>query len=355
MIHENTLVTQPHTKSLRIGSKPAYIIFRCDDYRTDGGLIERVEHDLVVLFAKYHVPLVLGVIPEKLETRPDKIDFLKPYVAAGIVEIAQHGWEHKPNPELLAKEQIKSEFANRTYEDQFERIAQGKCLLETNFQRPVRTFIPPWDSYDLTTIRVCAELGFSVLSADIYSPVDSAYPSPMLLPSTVKLPSLEMLIERWKKQPQPGAIAVVEFHAYEFVESGSELGYFSLTTLERLLAQMTQGASITALSLNGARQRLGAAIANRRYRMAQRVERSAAKIYQTTWRNRLGNYLGVPLHLEPATYETTQFYVNQEVKQKLLFYSPFIFTLLCLSALIMIVVKLGLINEDWLFNAGAGG
>jgi hypothetical protein len=148
---------------------------------------------------------------------------------------------------------------------------------------------------------------------------------------------------------------VLEFHAYEFVESGSELGYFSLATLDRLLERLTAGTGITALSLNGARQRLGAAIANRRYRMAQRVERSSAKIYQTTWRNRLGNYLGVPLHLEPATYETTQFYLFQEVKQKLLYYSPFISIVLCVSALIMIVVKLGLINEDWLFNAGAGG
>lgn len=355
MIRDNPFTTKPYNLATGPCAKPAYIVFRCDDYRADGGLIERVEHALVALFAKYHVPLVLGVIPELMETRPDKIDFLKPYVAADIVEIAQHGWEHKPNPALLAKAQIKSEFAERTYEDQFQRIAQGKCLLETCFQRPVRTFIPPWDSYDLTTVQVCAELGFSVLSADIYSPVAKDYPNPVLLPSTVKLPALAMLIEKWESQPQSGAIAVVEFHAYEFVESGSELGYFSLATLEQLLERMTQSATVTALSLNGLRQRLGAAIANRRYRMAQAVERSSAKIYQTIWRNRLGNYLGIPLHVEPATYATTQFYIYQEVKQKLLYYSPFIFIVVCISSLMIIVVKLGLINEDWLFNAGAGG
>jgi hypothetical protein len=315
---------------------PGILIFRCDDYRGDLGLIGQVDQALVAMFVQRNLPLVFGVIPADLGGHPEALATLRPAVAAGTVEVAQHGWDHRAQADLLARQGIKSEYLGRPYDEQLQRIGQGKHLLEMWFHIPVCTFIPPWDSYDENTLRACTELGFAALSADLYSPADSKATRPVLLPSTLKLSSLEALIERWSRQVEPGSIAVIEFHAYEFVESGSSLGYFSLGKLEQLLDRIVASPHLRVYSLHQAVQQLGPAVDNQRYRLAQQAERSAQEIYQTTWRNRLGNWLHIPNRVQPEVYERVLVYRRQVIFQQLLYHSPTLIAFLFLTVALLI-------------------
>lgn len=319
--------------------RPGILIFRCDDYRGDEGLIGQVDQALVTMFARRDLPLVFGVIPADLNGRAEPIAALRPAIAAGTVEVAQHGWDHLPQAELLANQGIKSEYLGRAYDEQLQRIGQGKQLVETWFQVPVYTFIPPWDSYDENTLLACAELGFAALSADLFSPAAHQMARPVLLPATIKLASLEALIDRWSQHVQPGSIAVVEFHAYEFVESGSTFGYFPLSKLEQLLDRIVASPNLRVLSMRDAVQQLGQAVTNERYRLAQQAERTAKKIYQTTWRNRLGNLLHIPSRLQPAVYEPLASYRRQVLKHQLLYHVPTLGILLVLAIALLLYYR----------------
>ena len=300
------------------------LVFRCDDYSIDGGQIEEVEHALVELFAVQQLPLVFGVIPARLEERQGKIEFLRPYLQQGFVEIALHGWDHQAQPALLATQGIKSELQGRTYADQKTRLSAGKHKLEECFGQPVHALIPPWDSYDLNTLQVCRELALTTLSADIYSPQEREQATPVLLPSTLRLHELADLLEEWSRGTQGNRVAIVEFHAYEFYESGHALANFSLAAFIRSVERAKQLRNIHILTMTAAAQWVARAGGNKRYRWAQRVERSAALLYATTWRNRIGNWAGIPERRQPMLYEPTQFYVWQELKQQMLYHLPHI-------------------------------
>ena len=71
-----------------------------------------------------------------------------PSVAAGHAEVALHGYSHQ-----LAEGTPLTEFAGLSYRDQERRITAGKAELERQLGVRVSTFIPPWNSYDIRTVR----------------------------------------------------------------------------------------------------------------------------------------------------------------------------------------------------------
>lgn len=148
----------------------ATFIFRWDDISPfqDAGKFSR----LAELFVQYHIPAVLGVIPDN---RDDSIRFnpsgdsdftgrLKALEKRGW-EIAMHGYRHLKHTEdggLLGLNRA-SEFAGRPYENQAADIGQGKKLLTDSGFEPI-TFIAPWHAYDHNTLRALAESGFKAFS-----------------------------------------------------------------------------------------------------------------------------------------------------------------------------------------------
>jgi hypothetical protein len=244
-------------------------------------------------------------------------------VQSGVVEAALHGWDHQPQTALLAAHGAKSEFKNRPYSEQLARIQEGKRLLEQWFGWPVRTFIPPWDSYDAATLQACAQVGLEVLSATVcFPPAGPPHSRLALLPSSVRLPALEALVQASEQAARPGNVAVVEFHAYEFFESGHPKAWFSLEQFERLLVRVACCPNLVSMGLGNAAQEFGPALTTRRYLLAQEVYRSAAALYQNVWRTRLGNRLRLFARLDSLGYETEAFYARQAAKQKLLHYFP---------------------------------
>lgn len=129
-------------------------------------------HRLVDLFVQYHIPAVLGVIPDNQDETirfgetPETafVEELKALQKAGW-EIAMHGYRHRKhtnNGGLLAFNRA-SEFAGRSYDDQRADIQQGKQILEGYGFHP-STFIAPWHSYDHLTLRALADCSFRAFS-----------------------------------------------------------------------------------------------------------------------------------------------------------------------------------------------
>lgn len=146
---------------------------------------------LIDLFTKYDVPAVLGVIPDNRDetiqfdrqNENEFVDELRQLQEAGW-EIAQHGYRHMLNTDNggILKINNASEFAGRDFESQKADIEGGKKILNDYGFDPV-TFIPPWHSYDKSTLTALEKTGFKVLS-------DGLFLYPRRIGSLIQLPQI---------------------------------------------------------------------------------------------------------------------------------------------------------------------
>ena len=156
----------------RDGVRQIYVVFRMDDYSavSDTGLELRI----LDLFEKKQVGITLGVVPfvcagdqkdptaQSLIALPhEKAELLKAKLKAGFLDIALHGYAHQTNDVSDGP----SEFAGVDYAAQVEKLKEGRRFLEQVTGHSVECFIPPWNSYDLNTLRALEEAGFEILSA----------------------------------------------------------------------------------------------------------------------------------------------------------------------------------------------
>lgn len=212
--------------------RPITVVFRYDDYSA----LSRTDTDVRVIdaFRQHGLPCTFAVIPCESPgmhcfvdldppTRPlgtDKAQILKKAMAEGTVEIAQHGWSHHTVRESRGPRDL-SEFATLAYETQRQRIASGKKLLESLLGSPITIFVPPFNTYDLNTLRALTEEGFRVVSADGRGP---AHPDSALefLPSTCELHEVRRAVALARCTPGTRPVIVVLFHPYSFHNARKE-------------------------------------------------------------------------------------------------------------------------------------
>ncbi len=156
-------------------SQTINIVFRYDDYSaiSDPAFSDK----LVSLFREHNAPITFAVIPmtesdnplHLPEIRSDEVlpltqanaEFLRAGLADGVLEIAMHGFSHQNNNGARS-----SEFTNVALEKQLADLTRGKTHLESTIGAAVKTFVPPWNSNDETTLRVLDQLGFTIVSAN---------------------------------------------------------------------------------------------------------------------------------------------------------------------------------------------
>lgn len=138
---------------------------RLDDITPDMNW-ERFEKVKEIL-DNYNIKPLIGVVPnnqdETLSVRSEKEGYwgyLKQLQQQGWA-IAQHGYEHcytTKNSGLLGINSF-SEFAGLPYEEQYEKLSEGKKLLE---QEGIHTniFMAPGHTYDDNTLVALEKLGF---------------------------------------------------------------------------------------------------------------------------------------------------------------------------------------------------
>lgn len=288
----------------------SYVIFRYDDYgKVDGTQVShRVDQNVLDIFANNEFPLTVAAIPDPLSSQPESIQLLRQFVDTAGGELALHGWDHKYNLRLFATDGVKSEFKGLSYEAQLKRILAGKEQLETWFNRPAHTMVPPWNSYDETTLRASHDAGIQVVSADVYGPSSPEAPV-LLLPTTLSLAGVTRLINRWSSDPKSGRIAVISFHSYDLFESDSSRATTSLRELDLILARIKTLPGVVGADFRTVSLECKDILTPRRFVACQLAYRMAAEIWSSKWRKRVVNRLPFfRADLDSAGYETEQFY-----------------------------------------------
>jgi|GEM_PF-1006036 len=215
------------------------VVFRYDDVmlRNDSTDIK-----LIRLFQKYHIPLVLGVIPcdanEKtvIDPKSSLLSTLKESVDKGEIEIALHGLTHQ-------KMTSYGEFKGLSFEEQNRRIKKGKHFLDSIFREPVITYIPPWNAHDENTVKALKENGISIVSSSIYDIwIETTY-YPM---STGAFHELEGLI---LNNQLFGGVGVIMMHRYDFTS------HKSLDELDRTLTWLQKNPSVNFYTFRQLKQK----------------------------------------------------------------------------------------------------
>lgn len=209
-----------------LAAKDISVVFRYDDYTlTD----DSVNKEIVNLFQKHNIPLVLGVIPFDAS---GNVIFQENYAFMHVlrkgtqnqtIEIALHGYNH-------AKVSSYGEFGYVPMEEQFRRINLGKRFLDTLFQQETVTFIPPWNAYDENTLKVMENSSMKVISSSLtvnqpYLNEDISY-----FPHTIDKPAL--LIPTLGKNKNRSGVIVLMFHHYDIGKT------FTLQDLDDLLSKV---------------------------------------------------------------------------------------------------------------------
>ena len=204
------------------------IVFRYDDFTLRNDLLNE---NVVRMFHKHHIPLVLGVIPcnnnEDINLQPNYsfLSKLKVSVQSGYVEVALHGLNHT--------KQANGEFGALTIEEQYRRMSKGKNILDSIFESKITTtFIPPWNAYDSNTLKVMQKLGFNSISSALCIGQSWTNSRISYYPETIEdFGTLLSVLEHNKNRD---GVVVVMFHRYTFKK------IFTLAQLDSLLTKINK-------------------------------------------------------------------------------------------------------------------
>ena len=281
-----------------------HIIFRYDDFSADrpGERIENAmrseiwhaEQEISALFRQFSLPHVLGVVPainlDDSYERPfrkcqgviplsddrEKCQFLINGLRAKEFEVAMHGFRHTNHspPRWAAAE------FHRTFDRQLADLQNGRDELRHALDdHPVTSFIPPFNSWNESTVRALEATGFTVLSADLRQnlSIDSHL---RFMPFTAQLWELESNLDRLAAATSSGIIVL--YHPPQIVcMPGRENRFFGASRFARLLEKLAQDSrfqvtTLSDLSDAATSTPLDAA----RYQTARRVWR-----YRSVWRS----------------------------------------------------------------------
>lgn len=133
---------------------------------------------LLRLFQRYRVKPLLGIVPDNHD---HKLDRQKPHpnfweimnllVERNLADIAQHGYQHilerdSAHPLLNAPESRhyqRSEFAGYSFQEQLEKIQNGREVLRSHGLL-TDYFFAPNHSFDFTTLSALKSAGFTAVS-----------------------------------------------------------------------------------------------------------------------------------------------------------------------------------------------
>lgn len=255
-------------RSAQAFHNPIALVFRFDDYsaKSDTAL----EKAILESFRRAHTPLTVSVVPrvasisafdpspqEGLPLPEEKIQLLRKALQEGGVEVALHGFSHQTVRRKIGNAYLKpfgryhSEFIGVDEAIQRKKISEGREILERDLGVLARTFVPPWNGYDRTTLRVLGSLGFTTFSAARRGPVDLASPL-HFLPRTCDLQDVESAVSAARESLADDPIVVVLFHQYDFVENDPQAGQISLADLDKTLDWVSAQSDLRVMTLGDA-------------------------------------------------------------------------------------------------------
>jgi len=214
------------------------VVFRYDDFtlRKDS-----INEQVVTTFNRNHIPLVLGVIPCDSSENfiLQKNYYFFPVLKSGIkkqsIEIALHGLTHQ--------QILQGEFANLTPVEQNRRIYKGKLFLDSILQTNVVTFIPPYNAYDVNTLKALKNNGIKAISSALCVGQPISDQDILFAPETIE--DFGNLLSILNKNKYRNGIVVVMFHHYTFKND------FNLQDLDKILKLVNQLKYVKCSSFRG--------------------------------------------------------------------------------------------------------
>jgi peptidoglycan/xylan/chitin deacetylase (PgdA/CDA1 family) len=257
------IVVLPETSS-GAERKPIIVVFRYDDCSSKSPT--DLEIKLINAFQQYEVPATFGVIPyvsagnqfdltvqDVMPLTAGKAEILRNAISSGILEVAQHGYSHQAVG--VRSERVNAEFIGLDYDEQFRRIADGKSILQEMLGIQVTTFIPPWDSCDINTIRVLENLAFKSLSANGLGVVAGASNESSrlkFLPATCKFLDLQNAVKSARKSSELQPVIVACLHPEEFREDYKRDCRLTYQDVVQTLAWVTSQEDVRLLTIGQA-------------------------------------------------------------------------------------------------------
>ena len=236
-----------------------YIVLRYDDYSTISSTA--IELRIIDVLRKNGGCITFGVIPfvstgdwhnphdtKNLPLTLLKAKILENAINDGVLEVAQHGFSHKTN-----SDEHSSEFSGLDYETQKNMIAEGKCFLERVTGTPVKTFIPPWNTYDVNTLRALESLAFSTVSASMRG---EAHPESKLsyLPTTVVFSQIREAVDIARRTFGSQSVIVALFHAYDLIEVDRVRGNITIEQMFEIINWISSQQDLKLITISQAAQ-----------------------------------------------------------------------------------------------------
>ena len=150
------------------------MVFRYDDYLL---MPSKLNDSILYIFQKNNIPLCIGIIPFDNANsvinsfNQDQINDLISRIQRKEIEVALHGYNHNNNANVLFFTKFaSSEFATLSYANQIEKLEKGKRYLDSLLHIDMKVFIPPFNTYDRTTLKALENLHFDIISANTKGP-----------------------------------------------------------------------------------------------------------------------------------------------------------------------------------------
>jgi len=284
--------------------KRVNVIFRLDDYSAKSST--DMELKILDTFRKNEASVTFAVIPfisvvyvhdpspnqGVVPLPPKKGEILKAGLKDGILDIALHGYSHQTINTIRM-----TEFSGLAYDSQVERLVKGKEFLENMIDAPVTTFVPPWNRYDLNTLRALEELGFLTISANTAGNVTKRSRL-NFLPASCRLSDIRNAVQTARTSSDNQPVIVVLFHHYDFIEIDKKRGSITLMEFNELLNWLKSQRDIRLLSIGQATKVI--------------KDLSANRFLQSNWNYRLNRLL-------PSSLSGNQSFLYPESLQETLF------------------------------------
>jgi predicted deacetylase len=246
-----------------VEEKTINVIFRYDDYASWSNT--NIELSIIDVFRQNKASVTFAVIPNSVPGDPNdlvsrdvkfislnawKWGILKDGVHEGVLDTALHGYSHQ---DISATSD--SEFAGLDYNVQAERLKIGKQLMERMIEAPVTIFVPPFNTYDLNTLRALQELGFSTISGS-KNGAASEDSKLNFLPATSKLTQVKSAVQAARASSDPQPVIVVLFHQYDFTNVNPILGITTIQEFSDTVSWLKSQDDIHILSISQAAKKI---------------------------------------------------------------------------------------------------